>query len=66
MMNDIALNLLDLPHEVLHSILLNTDPQDLANICCCHALSDFIRHDRLLYKELYLRNYVGSDPCLAL
>ena len=55
-----ACNLLDLPHEVLHSIIVNTDLQDLAGLCCCHALYDFIKNDRLLYKEMYLRHFVGG------
>ena len=53
-----ALNLLDLPPEVLHSIIANTDAQDLARLCCCRTLNDFIKYDRLLYKELYLKNFV--------
>lgn len=53
-----SFGLLDLPHEVLHNILANVGPQDLAGLCCCHALNDFIRNDRLLHKELYLRNFV--------
>ena len=54
-----ALHLLDLPHEVLHGILVNTNPQDLAPLCCCRALDDFIKNDRLLHKELYLKYFVS-------
>ena len=51
-------NLLDLPHEVLHSIIANADPQDLASLCCCRALNDFIKNNHLLHKELYLKTFV--------
>ena len=53
-----ANNLLVLPHEVLHSIIVNTDPQDLAALCCCRALNDFIKNNNLLHKELYLKTFV--------
>ena len=59
-----APNLLELPPEVLHGILGNTNPQDLARLCCCRTLYDFIKNDRLLYKELYLRNFVKLSPKL--
>ena len=59
-------NLLGLPPEVLHGILRNTDPQDLARLCCCRTLYDFIKNDWLLYKELYLRNFVKLSPKLCL
>ena len=55
-------NLLGLPPEVLHGILRNTDPQDLARLCCCRTLYQFIKNDWLLYKELYLRNFVKLSP----
>lgn len=54
-----VLHLLGLPHEVLHGIFVNTDPQGLARLCCCRALNDFIKNDRLLYKELYLKYFVS-------
>ena len=50
--------LLNLPHEVLHSIIANADPQDLAALCCCRALNDFIKNNNLLHKELYLKTFV--------
>ena len=56
---NMALHLLGLPHEVLHGIFVNTDPQGLARLCCCRALNDFIKNDRLLYKELYLKYFVS-------
>ena len=59
-----APKLLELPSEVLHGILGNTNPQDLARLCCCRTLYDFIKNDQLLYKELYLRNFVKMSPKL--
>ena len=53
-----ANTLLNLPHEVLHCIIANADPQDLAALCCCRALNDFIKDNHLLHKELYLKNFV--------
>lgn len=53
-------NLLDLPHEVLHSIIANADPQDLAALCCCRTLNDFIKNNQLLHKEIYLKTFVGD------
>lgn len=50
-------NLLNLPHEVLHSIIANADPQDLAALSCCRALNDFIKNNHLLHKELYLKTF---------
>lgn len=51
-------NILHLPHEVLHNIIANADPQDLAALCCCRALNDFIKNNNLLHKELYLKTFV--------
>lgn len=51
-------HLLDLPHEVLHSIIANADPQDLAALSCCRTLNDFIKNNHLLHKELYLKAFV--------
>ena len=55
-----ASNLLDLPHEVLHTIIANADPQDLAALCCCRALNDFIKNNDLLHKQLYLKTFVRN------
>lgn len=54
-----ARDLLQLPHEVLHSILLNVAPGDLAALRCCRILDDFIKNDGLLYKEVYRRHFVS-------
>ena len=53
-----AHNLLNLPHEVLHSIISNADPQDLAALCCCRSLNDFVKNNDLLCREMYLKNFV--------
>lgn len=51
--------LLDLPPEVLHNILLAGDIKTLIKLsACCRALNGFIRHNQLLYKELYLKSWV--------
>ena len=63
---NMAPNLLELPPEVLHGILSNTNPQDLARLCCCRTLYDFIKNDQLLYKELYLKNFVKITSQLYL
>ena len=55
-----AFHLLALPHEVIHFILTLVDPQDIAALSCCRSLHQFIQSDRLLCKELYLKNYVGN------
>ena len=54
-----APSLLNLPHEVLHSIISNTNPQDLAALCCCRALNHFVKNNDLLHKEMYLKKFVG-------
>ena len=51
-------NLLNLPHEVLQTIIAHADPQDLAALCCCRALNDFIKDNNLLHKQLYLKAFV--------
>ncbi|KAI4261499.1 MAG: hypothetical protein L6R42_003304 [Xanthoria sp. 1 TBL-2021] len=50
-------NLLQLPHEVLHGILIHVAPTDLAALRCCHVLDNFINHDSLLCKEIYQRHF---------
>lgn len=52
-------NLLQLPHEVLHGILIHVAPTDLATLRCCHVLDNFINHDSLLCKEIYQRHFVS-------
>jgi len=65
------LHLLSLPHEVLHHVITEADAQDLAALSrCCQMLNSYIKHNRLLFKELYLRNYDippqapnDAEPC---
>ncbi|KAL8653944.1 MAG: hypothetical protein Q9226_003634 [Calogaya cf. arnoldii] len=52
-----ATKLLQLPHEVLHGILVHVAPTDLAALRCCHGLDNFIIHDSLLFKEIYRRHF---------
>ena len=51
-------NLLDLPHEVLHCIFTHVDPHDIAHLSCCRALRAFIKCDRVLFRDIYLKNFV--------
>ena len=55
-------DLLGLPPEVLHAIFRNTDPQALGRHGWFRSLYLFIKNDWLLYKELYLRNFVKLSP----
>lgn len=55
----IMVDLLSLPQEVLHGILTEVNPTDLATVCrCCRSLNSLVRNNRLLHKELYLRSWV--------
>ncbi|KAI4200457.1 MAG: hypothetical protein LQ350_003905 [Teloschistes chrysophthalmus] len=56
-----ACPLLQLPQELLHTILLNVGPADLAALRCCRALDGFIKHDALLFKQVYLRHFDVRD-----
>lgn len=53
-----APGLLGLPLEILHCILAQTDPQDVARLCCCRTLTNYIRNNQVLFKDIYLRHYV--------
>lgn len=61
-----AYNLLQLPAEVLHSILAYVNPEDLAALRCCHTIDDFINNDGLLFKDIYHRHYVFQGKPLNL
>ncbi|KAI4239763.1 MAG: hypothetical protein LQ349_000136 [Xanthoria aureola] len=50
-------HLLQLPHEVLHGILIHVAPTDLAALRCCHILDNLVKHDGLLFKEVYQRHF---------
>lgn len=54
-------NILSLPHEVLHGIIIRVDPLDVASLCAsCHVLNNYIKKNRLLFKELYLAHFVSD------
>ena len=51
--------LLDVSSELLNGIFQEVDPEDLAGLArTCRQLNTFIKNNRLLWKYLYLRNYV--------
>lgn len=53
--------LLELSHELLHCIFTEIDPADLAPLSLtCRTLYSYIRANRLLHKDLYMRRY--DDP----
>ena len=57
-----TLSLLDLSHEVLHSIFTFIEPADLASLNrSCRALNAYIDSNHLLCKELYLQRWVQSS-----
>lgn len=50
--------LLELSNELLHCIFLEIEPVDLASLSrSCRALNSYIRGNRLLHKDLYVRHY---------
>ncbi|PSK38083.1 hypothetical protein B9Z65_1274 [Elsinoe australis] len=50
--------LLDCSHEVLHNILTQVEPADLASLAIsCRSLNTFIDGNVLLHKELYLQRW---------
>lgn len=49
-----------LPHEVLHNILKDVGPKDLAALPqCCTTLRDFIADNRPLFRDVYLAKLVS-------
>ncbi|KAK4617535.1 hypothetical protein CLAFUR4_12648 [Fulvia fulva] len=51
-------SLLELSHELLHCIFTEIEPADLAAVSqSCQALHGYIRGNRLLHKDLYIRRY---------
>lgn len=51
----------DLPHEMLHNIFMDVDAADLAALSCtCKTFYGVIRKNRCLFKELYLKIFVGQ------
>jgi hypothetical protein len=59
--------LLTQPPEILHNILQQVDPEDLASLSkTCQTLRHFIQNDRLLWKSQYLRHFVSHpSPILS-
>jgi hypothetical protein len=52
--------ILSLCPEILNGIFQEVNPEDLGSLSkTCRLLHLFIKNDRLLWKELYLRNYVS-------
>ena len=52
-------SLASLPHEILHHIFLETEPGDLGALSqTCHAFHGFIRKNRYLFKQVYLKLFV--------
>ncbi|KAK4954279.1 hypothetical protein LTR10_007709 [Elasticomyces elasticus] len=51
-------SLLELSHELLHCIFAEVDPGDLAALTrTCHDLNNYVRGNRLLHKDIYVRRY---------
>lgn len=51
---------LDLANEILHDILVDVYPEDLAALSrSCHTLNKYIRNNRILWKEVYLKYFVS-------
>lgn len=52
-------SLCTLPAEVLHLVLRYLNPCDIAAIrISCQDLNSYLQDNKLLYKELYLNNWV--------
>ena len=53
--------LLGLCPEVLHAIFQEVNPEDLASLSkTCRLLNLVVKDDGLLWKDVYLRNYVSQ------
>jgi hypothetical protein len=53
-------DLVSLCHEVLHDILCEVNPADLGALSqTCQTFSSYIKNNRLLWKDVYLRHFVG-------
>lgn len=58
-LHDTHLSLSSLPLEILQIIFRDTTPHDLASLSIsCSALNDYIRHDTLLWRHMYLATFV--------
>jgi F-box-like len=53
--------LLAMPHELLHSIFVEADPEDLAALSgTCKAFNKFIWKNCQLFKQMYLKKFVRN------
>jgi len=53
-------SLYNLPAEVVHLILRHLNPSDFAAVNgSCQILNSYLKDNQLLYKELYLDNWVA-------
>lgn len=51
-------SLLELSHELLHCIFCEIEPADLSSLGkTCRALNSYVKGNRLLHKDLYVRRY---------
>jgi hypothetical protein len=54
--------LLDFCHEILHNILIHLLPADLASVSrTCRGFNTYIKGNRLLWRDLYVLNFVSRD-----
>lgn len=57
----IMASLLELSNELLHNIFVHVEPLALDNLTAtCQSIRSYIKSNRLLGKEIYLRRYVGA------
>ena len=55
-------HLLDLPYEVLNTILTEVEPSTLVTLSqCCKDLNRIINDNPLLFKEVYVKKWVRSN-----
>jgi hypothetical protein len=53
-------SLLDLCHEVLHDVVSEVQPADLAVLSkSCRALNGYIKGNRLLWRDVFLKHFVS-------
>ena len=59
--------LLSLCPEILHGIFQEVNPEDLASLSkTCRLLNLIVKNDGLLWKDLYLRNYVSQAQSIQM
>ncbi len=58
-----AVGLLTIPFEILHSILVLVPPEDLASIArSCRSLYHFLDGNNALFRDIYLHRLVRAAP----